>query len=103
MVSVLLKTVALLSLVGLSVADLHKYGICADIKGGGYVYNHKATEDACAAYKNRNTGDEQWDKCPDCYMDTSDIPHCQTDGWHMGGDEWLYYCEQNGAELSLAN
>ncbi|APA11648.1 hypothetical protein SS1G_05103 [Sclerotinia sclerotiorum 1980 UF-70] len=103
MVSILLKTVALLSLVGFSVADLHKFGICADLKGDGYVYNSKATQDACTAYKNRNTGNKQWDKCPDCYMDTVDIPHCHTNGWHMGGDEWSYYCKQKGAGLSLAN
>jgi hypothetical protein len=25
-----------------------------------------ATNCACTYYKNRNTGDNQWDKCPDC-------------------------------------
>lgn len=25
-----------------------------------------ATKCACEAYRNRNTGDNQWDQCPDC-------------------------------------
>jgi hypothetical protein len=39
-------------------ADLHKEGLCIDKIGGQYVYNADAT----------NTGDKQWDKCPDCKM-----------------------------------
>jgi hypothetical protein len=28
--------------------------------------NAAATRKACAAYRNRNTGNKMWDKCPDC-------------------------------------
>lgn len=49
-------------------ADLHKEGLCIDKIGGQNVYNADATQKACDAYLNRNTGDEAWDKCPDCKM-----------------------------------
>jgi hypothetical protein len=49
-------------------ADLHKEGLCIDKIGGQYVYNADATKKACDAYLQRNTGDKQWDKCPDCKM-----------------------------------
>lgn len=49
-------------------AELHVQGLCVDSVGGQYVYNEAATKAMCEAYKNRNTGNEQWDKCPDCVM-----------------------------------
>lgn len=30
------------------------------------LQNAAATRAACARYKARNTGNQQWDKCPDC-------------------------------------
>lgn len=30
------------------------------------IQNNLATKAACAAYRNRNTGTNQWDTCPDC-------------------------------------
>lgn len=49
-------------------ADLHSDAVCIDKKGGVSVYNEAATKAACGNYKARNTGDEQWDQCPDCEM-----------------------------------
>lgn len=49
-------------------ADLHTDGVCVDRIGGSNVYNAAATEAACTAYLNRNTGNKQWDQCPDCTM-----------------------------------
>lgn len=49
-------------------ADLHSDAICYDNKGGASVYNEAATKAACGNYKVRNTGDKQWDQCPDCEM-----------------------------------
>jgi hypothetical protein len=28
---------------------------------------------------------------------------CHSDGWHIGGDEIQYYCEQHGAAGPMAN
>ncbi|KAI9931402.1 hypothetical protein ASPWEDRAFT_181282 [Aspergillus wentii DTO 134E9] len=89
----------------LAVADLHNTGVCINSGGKGVnVYNRDATEKACTAYKNRNTGSKQWDTCPDCTIknDQSILYYCDTAAQHMGGDEWNYYCKQNGAEESLA-
>jgi hypothetical protein len=49
-------------------ADLHSAGVCVDTKGGVAVYNEAATKAACGNYNVRNTGNKQWDKCPDCTM-----------------------------------
>ncbi|KAF7933894.1 uncharacterized protein EAE98_003603 [Botrytis deweyae] len=103
MPSILLKTIALLSLVSFTLADLHTNGICIDSKEGFDVYNADATAKACTNYKNRNTGSEQWDTCPDCTMITTGIPHCESADSHIGGDEMEYYCQLNGAGGSLAN
>ncbi|CCD44420.1 hypothetical protein ACHAPC_002499 [Botrytis cinerea] len=103
MPSILIKTIALLSLASFTLADLHTNGICVDYKGGANVYNADATAATCTNYKNRNTGSKQWDQCPDCTMITTGIPHCQSADWHIGGDELSYYCKQNGAGGSLAN
>ena len=102
-------------------ADLHSNAVCVDWKGGVAVYNDAATTAACGNYQVRNTGDEQWDQCPDCEM-VSDSLHCSwelktdqeqrlignlnvchSDGSHIGGDEINYYCETiNGAGGSMA-
>ncbi|KAF7908731.1 uncharacterized protein EAF01_004486 [Botrytis porri] len=103
MPSILLKTIALLSLASFTLADLHSTGICVDYKNDAIVYNSAATIAACTNYRNRNTGSEQWDQCPDCNMITTGTPHCRSDAWHIGGDEWYYYCQQNKAGDSLAN
>lgn len=54
-------------------ADLHSDAVCVDYKGGVAVYNEAATTAACGNYKVRNTGNKQWDQCPDCEM-VSDRP-----------------------------
>ncbi|KAF6817777.1 hypothetical protein CSOJ01_02214, partial [Colletotrichum sojae] len=120
------------------VADVHKYAFCTSriqpinnnnvcpkkrdilegdainmtrsrIIGRAYGDNEAATRKACAAYKNRNTGNKQWDKCPDCtvgWRHTEDPTYCaiacNSAGSHIGGDEWLYYCKQSGADGSEA-
>ncbi|KAF9874878.1 hypothetical protein CkaCkLH20_07572 [Colletotrichum karsti] len=79
------------------------------IMGRAYGDNAAATEKACAAYKARNTGTNKWDTCPDCTMGvrkTSDpkycVQACNSAAGHIGGDEWLYYCKQAGADESEA-
>ncbi|KAF7954165.1 hypothetical protein EAE96_005296 [Botrytis aclada] len=99
----ILKTIVLLSLASFALADLHVNGICVDEKSGVNVYNADATAKTCTNYKNRNTGSEQWDTCPDCTMITRGIPHCESADLHIGGDELNYYCKQSGAGGSLAN
>ncbi|KAH6625784.1 hypothetical protein C7974DRAFT_377247 [Boeremia exigua] len=86
-------------------ADLHNAGICVDYKGGVAVYNEAATKAACGNYKARNTGNKQWDQCPDCEMKvTGNLNVCSSPAWHIGGDELNHYCEKvNGAGGSLAN
>ncbi|KAJ4319167.1 hypothetical protein N0V94_004040 [Neodidymelliopsis sp. IMI 364377] len=85
-------------------ADVHTDAVCIDKKGGN-VYNEAATKAACGNYKERNTGDKQWDQCPDCEMRlVGNLNVCHSDGSHIGGDELNYYCtEINGAGGSLAN
>ncbi|KAF2027987.1 hypothetical protein EK21DRAFT_114335 [Setomelanomma holmii] len=96
--------VVLSMLAPFATADLHSDGICAVNIGGRNVYSDAATKAACAAYLQRNTGDEQWDQCPDCTMKTIGyLDLCHSDGWHIGGDELHYYCTQNGARGSMAN
>jgi hypothetical protein len=62
-----LITIAAL-LVPFASAELHSDALCVDKIGGQAVYNQAATTAACTAYRNRNTGGEQWDTCPDCVM-----------------------------------
>ncbi|KAJ5505886.1 hypothetical protein N7453_004843 [Penicillium expansum] len=86
-------------------ADLHTQGVCIDKPAKGVeVYNQAATEQACTAYKNRNTGNKQWDKCPDCTLKNEQdlLYYCESQGWHIGGDELHYYCNQHGAAGSIA-
>ncbi|GJC79118.1 hypothetical protein Ct61P_03313 [Colletotrichum tofieldiae] len=60
-----------------------------------------ATKCACNYYKNRNTGNKQWDQCPDC---TFDGLQCNSAGKHIGGDELYYYCTKKcGAQGSEGN
>ncbi|KAH6887421.1 hypothetical protein B0T10DRAFT_607386 [Thelonectria olida] len=60
-----------------------------------------ATKCACDYYRRRNTGNKQWDKCPDC---TFDGTVCNSAAWHIGGDEFTYYCSKKcGAQGAEAN
>ncbi|KAF4965143.1 hypothetical protein FSARC_7010 [Fusarium sarcochroum] len=60
-----------------------------------------ATECACNKYKQRNTGSEKWDTCPDC---TFDGTLCNSAEGHIGGDEFTFYCEkQCGAQGAEAD
>ncbi|RSL68427.1 hypothetical protein CEP54_002796 [Fusarium duplospermum] len=108
---------ALLSLTSGVFADLHNVAVCVSERkyssiGGtpfsvSYTWAKEfemlpdATKCACEAYRNRNTGDNQWDQCPDC---TFDGTYCNSAGWHIGGDEITYYCEEichaQGAEAN---
>ncbi|KAF6837995.1 hypothetical protein CMUS01_04826 [Colletotrichum musicola] len=88
-------------------ADLHNVAWCADRDFKGLQEsnpaNTAATEQACAKYRQRNTGNEQWDQCPDCTPSyRGDLRVCNSVGWHIGGDEWDYYCRQSGADLGKA-
>ncbi|KAJ5107114.1 hypothetical protein N7456_003789 [Penicillium angulare] len=108
---------AVLIFAGVVLADLHNVAVCiSDRKyseiGGtpfspSYTWSKEyeilpdATKCACDYYKQRNTGDKQWDQCPDC---TFDGTYCNSAGWHIGGDEMTYYCHDlchaEGAEGS---
>ncbi|POS70317.1 hypothetical protein DHEL01_v211286 [Diaporthe helianthi] len=111
-----LATLAAFSTVAL--AKLHKWAVCADNLEQGYLgngtpwgfghnaykyyeLNSDATKCLCKYYKNRNTGNKKWDKCPDCYYDGI---QCISNDWHMGGDEITYYCTKKcGANTSVVN
>ncbi|KAI9737398.1 MAG: hypothetical protein M1834_009552 [Cirrosporium novae-zelandiae] len=85
-------------------ADLHHSAVCITKSGKNNVYEEAITNTACTYYRNRHTGSKWWDTCPDCRMVTSgDIPWCQSDAKHIGGDEFHYYCRLAGASDSLAN
>lgn len=102
-------------------AELHNSAICVDYKGEVAVYNEAATNAACGNYRVRNTGDNKWDKCPDCEMVShlerpaltlltaaqkviGNLNVCHSEDEHIGGDEINYYCEKiNGAGGSWAN
>ncbi|KAL6706295.1 hypothetical protein ACN47E_005585 [Coniothyrium glycines] len=110
-------TIILAPLLGYAVADLHNYAVCVTGRKytpvGGTPFSPsqnwakdfeilpEATKCACDAYRRRNTGNKQHDKCPDC---TFDGLQCASNAWHIGGDEFTYYCEKichaNGAEAS---
>ncbi|KAH8704656.1 hypothetical protein GQ44DRAFT_777854 [Phaeosphaeriaceae sp. PMI808] len=79
-------------------AALHSDAVCIDSIGNQKVYNEALTIKACESYRNRNTGGEQWDQCPDCAMKVAgNLNVCHSDGWHIGGDEITYYCEKHGS------
>ncbi|KAL0576020.1 hypothetical protein V5O48_005965, partial [Marasmius crinis-equi] len=92
-------------------ADLHDFAWChnyvpaQNLKiGPKNEPNPDATRAACHAYRNRNTGDKQWDTCPDCTVGLSgDSIVCRSAAKHIGGDEFSYYCKKNGASGSGAS
>ncbi|KAK2053031.1 hypothetical protein LY76DRAFT_629751 [Colletotrichum caudatum] len=63
-----------------------------------WLFDKDVTTYACTRYRNRQTGNKQWDQCPDCKMDTYKMdghvgtPSCFSWKFHMGGDEFDYYC-----------
>ncbi|KAK6200705.1 hypothetical protein LQW54_009586 [Pestalotiopsis sp. IQ-011] len=98
-------------------ADLHSSAVCVDNRsespsgGTGWSVSYSwvkdyeilpdATKCACDYYKSRNTGDNQWDQCPDC---TFDGLGCNSAASHIGGDEFTYYCEKKcGAQGAESN
>ncbi|KAJ4418780.1 hypothetical protein N0V82_005345 [Gnomoniopsis sp. IMI 355080] len=90
-----------------AVADLHSSAYCVDIEpatsfkqGQVDTENNSATGLACSAYRARNTGTNQWDTCPDCSttVGSNGVASCISPAKHIGGDEWEYYCKQNGAD-----
>ncbi|KAH7347504.1 hypothetical protein B0T11DRAFT_333611 [Plectosphaerella cucumerina] len=90
------------------VADLHDYATCRDRAFKGVneyaIENPGATQAACNRYRARNTGNKQWDKCPDCSTSyRGDVLVCNSPAKHIGGDEWEYYCRQSGADYGAAN
>ncbi|KAF7944104.1 hypothetical protein EAE96_010513 [Botrytis aclada] len=78
-----------------TIADLHISAWCVDFKQEGYIksspWNDAATQAACAGYKNRNTGRDQWDTCPDCsyekIVNTSNYI-CWSNEKHIDGNEF---------------
>ncbi|CAG7977809.1 unnamed protein product [Penicillium salamii] len=96
-----------LLLAGGAVADLHNVAVCvtgrkySEVGGTPFSVSYTwskdyeilpdATKCACDLYKQRNTGDKQWDQCPDCTFDGN---YCNSAAWHIGGDEMTYYCEK---------
>ncbi|KAF4544457.1 hypothetical protein BFW01_g5094 [Lasiodiplodia theobromae] len=95
---------------GVALADLHNFCGCGIRHKGDTVedpywdFQTDITKFACARYRNRHTGTKQWDSCPDCQMDTQDfdaqvdVPACFSVGFHMGGDEFDYYCGLKGTQ-----
>ncbi|KAJ5876450.1 uncharacterized protein N7529_002034 [Penicillium soppii] len=90
----------LVALAGSVLADLHNVAVCVSNRKysaiGGTPFSPSnswakqyeilpdETKCACDLYKQRNTGDKQWDQCPDCTFDGN---YCNSAGWHIGGDE----------------
>ena len=62
------STLIAFAMASFAVADLHSSAVCINMVAGDMVYNDVATRKACDAYKARNTGDSQWDTCPDCTL-----------------------------------
>ncbi|KAL8353892.1 hypothetical protein RB601_003642 [Gaeumannomyces tritici] len=86
----------LLALAAGAVADFHYAAVCvtgrtAPNDGQRYEIFGNATRCACDHYKNRNTGNKKWDKCPNCKFDGL---QCNSGDWHIGSDEWEYYCNK---------
>ncbi|KAE9366238.1 hypothetical protein N431DRAFT_472787 [Stipitochalara longipes BDJ] len=95
--------ISALSLAGFTLADLHQNAFCIDSTDAGDVLNEAATTTACGYYFMRNKGTEQWNTCPDCVMlDTPSI-HCNSEAWHIGGDEITYYCKLAKADNALTS
>ncbi|CAI7638537.1 unnamed protein product [Penicillium glandicola] len=107
----------LVLLAGSAAAKLHSVAVCVSDRKysaiGGTAFSPsnnfavqyeilpEATKCACDFYKQRNTGSNQWDQCPDCTFDGN---YCRSADWHIGGDEFTYYCEDlchaQGAEAN---
>ncbi|KAH7370957.1 hypothetical protein BKA66DRAFT_591628 [Pyrenochaeta sp. MPI-SDFR-AT-0127] len=99
------SAVLLVALPALVVADLHRTFVCVVRASRNVVrYHEAATTAACNAYRNRNTGNSQWDKCPDCVLrdDQGTVKFCASDRWHLGGDEVYHYCRKFGGTDSIA-
>ncbi|OJD32233.1 uncharacterized protein BKCO1_4000098 [Diplodia corticola] len=109
---------AVLTMAAGSYAALHTAAVCVSNRVSSTVggtawsvsYNWQtsyevlpdATKCACDLYKARNTGNNQWDQCPDCTF--GDGLACNSAGKHIGGDEMEYYCsEKCGAQGSEAD
>ncbi|CAG8979898.1 hypothetical protein HYALB_00013082 [Hymenoscyphus albidus] len=88
------------------VADLTFRAICTMLDMNfvqAYVNDKNTTTIACNRYKERNTGDKQHDKCPDCFMDTNGVSEfCHSPGEHIGEKEWGQYCEEAGADSNFS-
>ncbi|TVY80707.1 hypothetical protein LSUE1_G003574 [Lachnellula suecica] len=82
-----ITTFTFVALATFAQADVHSSALCVDMNNGYAVYNDTATIAACTAYLARNNGADQWESCPDCVMATDPAPHCQSDAWHIGGDQ----------------
>ncbi|KAI8943424.1 hypothetical protein NX059_001434 [Plenodomus lindquistii] len=109
----------ILPLISFATADLHNFAVCVSNRkysaiGGSpfsVSYNYakdfellpEATKCACELYRQRNTGNKQWDSCPDCVYDEAGL-QCGSAGYHIGGDEMNHYCTKychaQGAEGS---
>ncbi|UPL01981.1 hypothetical protein LCI18_012915 [Fusarium solani-melongenae] len=73
-----------------ALGDLHYSAYCRGKKQPwGFDKLNSATKCACDRYKNRHTGLQWWDSCPDC---TFDGTNCRSNDRHIGGDEMHYYC-----------
>ncbi|KAJ6008651.1 hypothetical protein N7499_001298 [Penicillium canescens] len=97
----------LLFLLGGALAKLHNIAVCvtnrkySEVGGSPFSPSYTWSKDyeilpdetkcACDFYRQRNTGNEQYDQCPDCTFDGN---YCNSAGWHIGGDEMTYYCEK---------
>ncbi|KZL77618.1 hypothetical protein CT0861_04767 [Colletotrichum tofieldiae] len=113
------QVVSLVSFIGGVFADLHNFCACGKRHGSNSVqdaycalkvtieqwdFDTNITTYACDRYSNRNTGSKQWDSCPDCKMDTyamdgwAGTPSCFSFKFHLGGDEFDYYCGLKGLQ-----
>ncbi|KAH9882757.1 hypothetical protein J1614_000123 [Plenodomus biglobosus] len=110
---------AITPFIGFATADLHKFAVCiygltSTPIGGSpfsvsynwakkFSINSEATKCACDLYRQRNTGTNQWDVCPDCTYN-AEYAQCESAGYHIGGDEMKHYCvdrcQAEGAESS---
>ncbi|KAF4440784.1 hypothetical protein F53441_12192 [Fusarium austroafricanum] len=95
----LLSLTALLALAGIASAKLHSQAVCVtnrhySANGGtpfsvsyNWSVNYEILPDAT--------------RCPDCHFDGL---VCGSRDWHIGGDEFTYYCENKcGAQGAEAN
>ncbi|CAG8952534.1 hypothetical protein HYFRA_00009638 [Hymenoscyphus fraxineus] len=83
-------------------ADLVNRAICT-LRDVDFVHDMvndlNTTTIACNRYKERNTGDKQWDQCPDCIMDSNGVSdYCHSPGEHIGVKEWGQYCTEAGSD-----